>query len=73
MPGSGINGSNIERIAKITGANEFHLSAGRIIESLMIFRKEDISMGNAPGYNEYNRKIPDPEKIKDIIRILKAL
>jgi copper homeostasis protein len=70
MPGSGISESNIERIAKITGADEFHLSARKIIESLMSFRKEDITMGNAPGYNEYVRKIADPEKIKNIVRIL---
>jgi copper homeostasis protein len=73
MPGSGINESNIERIARYTGAAEFHLSARRTIESVMNFRKEDISMGNAPGYNEYGRKIADPEKIENIISILKSL
>jgi copper homeostasis protein len=70
MPGSGINESNIEIIAKVTGANEFHLSAGKKVESMMVFRKEGLTMGNAPGYNEFIRKVADPEKIRNIIRIL---
>lgn len=73
MPGSGISESNIERIANISGADEFHLSARKVVESLMIFRKEGITMGNAPGYNEYVRKIADPGKIENLICILKSL
>ena len=30
-------------------------------------------MGNAPGYNEFTRKVADPDKIKNIIRILSNL
>jgi copper homeostasis protein len=70
MPGSGINEANIEAIAKITGANEFHLSARKVVESEMIFRKEGNTMGGSPGNNEFARKVADPEKIKTIIRIL---
>jgi copper homeostasis protein len=70
MPGSGINESNIEQIAKTTGANEFHLSARKVTESLMTFRKKGITMGNSPGYDEFTRKVADPDKIKSIIRIL---
>lgn len=70
MPGSGINEANIEAIAKITGAKEFHLSARKVVESEMIFRKEGISMSGTPGYNEFARKVADPEKIRRIISIL---
>jgi copper homeostasis protein len=70
MPGSGINEKNISAIAGITGANEFHLSARKVIESRMIFRKDGLTMGNAPGYNEYTRKVADRAKIKNIISIL---
>ncbi len=73
MPGSGINEANIETIAKISGANEFHLSARKVVESEMIFRKEGITMTGMPGFNEYARKVADPEKIKNIIRILSNL
>jgi copper homeostasis protein len=73
MPGSGINEANIESIAKMTGAKEFHLSARRVIESEMILRKEGITMSGLPGYNEFARKVADPGKIKNIIRILREL
>ena len=73
MPGSGINEANIEVIAKITEAKEFHLSARKVIESEMIFRKEGITMSGSPGYNEFSIKVADPEKIKNIIRILSNL
>jgi copper homeostasis protein len=70
MPGSGINELNIAQIAKITGAREFHLSARKVIESQMKFRKKGITMSGSPSYNEFTRKVADPEKIKNIIRIL---
>lgn len=73
MPGSGIDEANIETIAKISGANEFHLSARKVVESEMIFRKEGITMSGLPGFNEFARKVADPEKIKTIIRILREL
>ncbi len=73
MPGSGINEGNIEAIARITQAKEFHLSAGKLIESEMIFRKEGITMGNSPGYDEYMRKVADSEKIQNVIRILRDM
>jgi len=38
--GSGINESNIGFIARGTGANEFHLTGRKIIDSEMIFRRE---------------------------------
>ncbi len=73
MPGSGINEVNIANIALSTGANEFHLSARKIKESRMVYRKEGITMGNSSGYNEFTMKVADPEKIKNIIRILDNL
>jgi copper homeostasis protein len=73
MPGSGINNTNIAGIAKTTGAKEFHLSARKAIESKMIFRREGLKMGNSQGYNEFTLNVADPEKIKNIIKILKAL
>jgi len=70
MPGSGINEGNIETIARITQAREFHLSARKPVESEMSFRMEGITMGNSPGYDEYTRKVADSGKIQNIIRIL---
>ena len=73
MPGSGINEGNIEAIARITNAGEFHLSARKKVDSEMIFRIEGITMGNSPGNNEYMTKVADPEKIKRVVKILEAI
>jgi copper homeostasis protein len=73
MPGSGINESNIEQIAKVTGAKEFHLTGRSEIVSKMIFRKQGIVMGGVPGISEFSRMVADQEKIKRIINILSAI
>jgi copper homeostasis protein len=73
MPGGGIDESNIFRIAQTTGANEFHLSGRKIINSEMFYRKSGISMGRIPDYGEFSRKVADPEKIVNIINTLKLI
>lgn len=73
MPGGGINESNIALIARLTGAAEFHLTGRKVIESDMIFRRQDISMGGAADIPEFSRKVADSEKIKSIINILKMI
>ena len=72
MPGSGINEKNIEKIASVTKAGEYHLTGRKVVESEMIFRREGVSMG-LEGISEYSRKIADQEAIKNIISILKNL
>jgi copper homeostasis protein len=74
MPGGGLNESNIARIARTTGASEFHLTGRKIIESEMEYRKSGISMGvSLPGYSEFLRQVADTEKISNIINILKLI
>lgn len=73
IPGSGINESNIVRIAKITGAGEFHLSGRKVIESEMIFRRQNISMGGHSDIPEFLRKVADPDMIGRIINKLKLI
>jgi copper homeostasis protein len=73
MPGSGINESNILRIASLTGAKEFHLTGRKVIDSNMIFRRQGISMGGVKGIPEFSRMVADPEKIKRIFNILKGI
>jgi copper homeostasis protein len=70
MPGSGINEDNIGKIAKGTKAFEFHMSGRRVVQSAMIYKKENISMGGLPGYSEYVRKTADPVKIEKVLSIL---
>jgi copper homeostasis protein len=73
MPGSGLDESNIEEMARQTGAVEFHLTGRKTIESSMIFRREGIRMGGTSGMTEYSRNVADPEKIKNIVKILKMI
>jgi copper homeostasis protein len=73
MPGSGINLSNINHIAVKTGAKEFHLTGRKVIDSEMIYRKENIYMGGTSGIQEYSRKVSDPDMIRSIIRNLKMI
>jgi copper homeostasis protein len=73
MPGSGINESNIAWIARVTGANEFHLTGRKVIDSEMIFRRQGIFMGGSTDIPEFSRKVVDPEKIKSIVNILKMI
>lgn len=73
MPGGGINISNIETIARSTGAHEFHLTGRKTIESRMIYRKDGIYMGGHPDVPEFSRKVADPEIIKGVIEILKEI
>jgi copper homeostasis protein len=73
MPGSGINELNIADIASKTGAFEFHLTGRKAIESEMIFRKQNISMGGNNGIHEFSRKVADPDMIRSIINILKLI
>jgi copper homeostasis protein len=70
MPGSGINESNIVWIARVTGAKEFHLTGRKVIDSEMIFRRQDISIGGETNIPEFSRKVADPDIIKRIINIL---
>jgi copper homeostasis protein len=73
MPGGGLDETNIIEVAKITGANEFHMTGRKIIESEMQFRRNDVHMGSISDIPEYSRKVADPEKIKKIITALKMI
>lgn len=73
MPGGGINELNIAKIARTTGASEFHLSGRKVIDGEMVFRKLGISMGGVTGISEFSRKVADRELIKSIINILNLI
>ena len=73
MPGSGININNISLIARNTGAREFHLTGRKVIDSDMIFRKQDISLGGIPSIPEFSRKVADADMIRSIVNNLKMI
>ncbi|MCU0457005.1 MAG: copper homeostasis protein CutC [Bacteroidales bacterium] len=73
MPGGGLDLPNIEMVARKTGASEFHMTARKSTGSKMTWKTEGIPMGGPYVEGEYTRKVADPEKIKDIINILKMI
>lgn len=74
MPGSGINDKNIENIAKLSGASEFHLSARTPIQSEMVFRNPDVSMGGVMvTIDEYIQNVTSAEQVhKTLTRLNKT-
>jgi len=73
MPGSSINPQNIVKIAHETSAKEFHLSARKKVESEMIFRQTNVSMGGAVQVSEYVKDISDATTIAQCIEYLNNL
>jgi hypothetical protein len=49
------------------------MTARKITDSGMIFRKKGISMSGTNAMDEFSRKIADPEKIANIINILNLI
>lgn len=65
MPGAGINSKNLTSILKVTGAREFHVSAGGARDSNMTHRPSGISMGHRDA-PEYLIQTADPHKIQNL-------
>ena len=68
MPGSGINADTIKHILN-TGANEFHMSGVKDVESKMIYRKENLTL-NGNSLPDYVNQISDVESIKMVVEYL---
>lgn len=68
MPGSGINANNIKDILNYTNAKEFHLSGTKLLDSNMVFRKENILSNNK---EDFKLLYSDVENIKNVIKKLK--
>lgn len=73
MPGGGIDETNIKNLAQTSGACEFHLTARKIVNSDMFYRRSGIPMGGILQTGEFSRKVADPLKIANIINILKLI
>ncbi len=73
MPGSGINKSNIEEIALLSKAREFHLTGRKSISSDMEFRRTGLMMGGSGDSGEYTRNVADRGTILKIAEILKMI
>jgi len=69
MAGSGINPTNAAALIRRTGVREIHVGLSTQLDSPMLFRKEDISMGKIPG-REYLRSQVLEENVRALTRAL---
>lgn len=67
LPGSGINETNIARIARETGAREFHFSARESVESGMKHRCTTVPMHGAVPPSQYTQYVTTPRKVAKTI------
>ncbi|MBE9609221.1 copper homeostasis protein CutC [Chitinilyticum piscinae] len=67
MPGSGVRGSNIADLVRLTGCREFHSSARAPFRSGMQYHNPAVSMG-IPGQDEYALVETSPELVRELLR-----
>lgn len=72
MPGAGVNEANIQELATITGAREFHSSGRRQLPSRMLFRRSQVTMG-AWQAGEFSYAFVDEQRVRQMIAQLSAL
>jgi copper homeostasis protein len=68
MPGGDITDRNFTKIAKPSGAREFHFAAMSSVESKMIYRNQRPFMGGALRPPEFNRMDTDAQRVAAVIR-----
>lgn len=70
LAGCGVNASNAKQLVDKAGVRELHFTAHRQVDSDMKFRHAVVSMGS--NSQEFVKRMPDRNKIKDIIQLFKA-
>lgn len=70
LAGCGVNETNIARIAQETGIHEFHFSAREQIESGMLYRNPQVSMGGTVCIEEYSRPLTTSKRVSQTIAAL---
>jgi copper homeostasis protein len=70
LAGSGVNETNIQRIASETGIFEFHFSAREKLESKMSYRNPMVSMGGTVHIDEYENAHTSAKRVNDTIKAL---
>lgn len=72
LVGSGVNAGVIKEIYQHTGATSYHMSGKKIINSAMIYRKDNIYMG-LDGFDEYSIWRTDKAEIEKAVALLREL
>ena len=69
MVGSGVRANNIVTLIQQTGATEFHTSAKAYVESGMVYRNPNVSMGGIPGVPEYGISQTQVNEVQKILEL----
>jgi copper homeostasis protein len=64
MPGAGVYERNIQKLKKITGAQEFHVTGYKTVQSQMAYRNPTIFMGGTLSLPEYDMNVVDANRIQ---------
>ena len=70
--GAGVNAKAIKKVFEISGGKNYHMSGKKVIDSRMIYRKEEVSMG-LPSLSEYDIWETSEEEIAEAVKVLKEL
>ena len=70
--GAGVNAKAIKKVFEITGGKNYHMSGKKVIDSRMIYRKKEVSMG-LPSLSEYDIWETSEEEIAEAVKVLKEL
>lgn len=70
--GAGVNAKAIKKVFEITGGKNYHMSGKKVIDSRMIYRKEEVSMGFS-SLSEYDIWETSEEEIAEAVKVLKEL
>ena len=70
--GAGVSADAIRKVYEITGGTNYHMSGKKVIDSKMIYRREEVNMG-LPSLSEYDIWETSAEEIAKAVNVLKEL
>ena len=73
MAGCGVRPANLEALAKTSGAHMFHSSLRKNVESEMVFRRKEVSMGGTVQIEEYANQQTSADLVRTAVRTLENL
>lgn len=69
MAGGGVDAGTIRKLISVTGATSYHMSGKVVLDSGMVYRKEEVSMG-LPGLGEYEIFRTSEAKVREAKQVL---
>lgn len=70
--GAGVDADVIKKVYEVTGGTNYHMSGKKVIESKMLYRREEVSMG-LPSLSEYDIWETSSKEIAKAVRVLEEL